>query len=291
MKLTLEEIEKFEESVDDEVWYKLYEKLDENLIKIKKAISPEIEIKLNFKNHRNLATIYTEKEEISINKKFIIAISYFLFEDSKNSNSSMFQEEFNESYFLIIEFIIGFVLLHELSHIVRNHNKIIKNDNNENIEELIEFIELDADKYGLEIQISMYFNIITKNGIEKHYYLIEKFFYSILYLHKFLIIVNDEKQHSIIKTRNKRLIYSLTTIIDIKRKNPEFIEVSIEELEKIKDQCIIKFLIINGNIFDFNENVLNEINKEVHNFFNFLRKYSKPLNENIMGSEYSDYVK
>lgn len=274
MKFTLDEIEEYEDSLDHKELEELYNRLEKSMVQIENCLLLKGKTKLNFKNYRNLTSIYTQNNEININKKFIIAIIYYLFQDSKDENSLMFkgllEERFNTTFLLIREFIIEFILFHELFHVKQNHNEIKENGNEQNINE---HIELDADRKAIQFLISKYFLIITKYGIKQYYYLIEKYIYAILCLHKFLIIIDDDKNNSSIMIRNIRLIFSLSTIIEIKNKHPEFIAISIDELIEIQENCLDKFLVKNGNIFKFDESSISEINKLAPSFFNFLRRY------------------
>jgi hypothetical protein len=274
LKLTLEEIEEYENTINDDHWEKLYDRLIKNFEQMKKFVLPDNPIKIIFKNNRNLTYACSDESNIKINKKLVSLISYYLFENSKDDYSLIFKdlngEKYNTTFLLIREFMVELVILHELFHIKRKHFEIVK-DNKENI-------EYDADKKSIEYLFSKYFLIINKYGIEENYYLIEKYIYAVLHLYKIFILLKDEENSYLNEEINYRLVYSLVLIIDIKRKQPTILNISIEDLQCILNKCIYEFFLKN-KCFTFDENLVDLINNSVPQFFNFLRKNDEKLND------------
>ena len=108
--------------------------------------------------------------------------------------------------------------------------------------------------------------------------MIEKYIYAVLHLYKIFILLKDEENSYLNEEINYRLVYSLVSIIDIKRKQPTILNISIEDLQYILNKCIYEFFIKNKD-FNFNKNLVDSINNSLPEFFNFLRNNNEKLND------------
>ncbi|MBU3014018.1 hypothetical protein KO488_04555 [Poseidonibacter lekithochrous] len=296
--VTLEELEKFENSLDVSYWRELYKSIRENFEIYKKIIREPKNIKLSLGYSKDITNIYYQKNEIKINKHFITYIVYYLYENSKRRDSLIFksvnEKLYNNTLNLMIGFIIEFIILHELFHAKGNH-LIIKNKFREkNIEfeeakkavdllfrnsfklcskkhSLIETnIELDADKKAIELLLEKYLRLSYKNDT-----LIEKYIYAILHLTNIFKYLGNNNDN--IKVRQ---VFLMASIVDLKRKIPSCTNISIEELENIKDICVIKFNYKYKDLYDFKYKDLELNHESVKEFFAFRREYHDDLNNN-----------
>ncbi|APW65298.1 hypothetical protein LPB137_05260 [Poseidonibacter parvus] len=296
--ITTEDLEKFESSLNSEFWRNLYKRTRENFEIYKKIIREPKDIKLTLRYSKDIKKVYYENNEIKISKFFIIYIVFYFIENYKKNDSLIF-ENIDEKMFwymleLMVDFIIEFVILHEFFHAKGNH-LIIKNKFREkNIEfeeakkafelmtrnsftlcskkhSLIETsIELDADKKAIELLLEKYLRLSYKNDT-----LIEKYIYAILHLTNIFKYLGNNNDN--IKVRQ---VFLMASIVDLKRKIPSCTNISIEELENIKDNCVIKFSNKYKDLNDFKYEDL-ELNQEsVKEFFAFRRENHDDLNNN-----------
>lgn len=279
-RVTLEKLEIFETSIKDEEWEKLYERIRKSFEIYLKNINFKQNIRLSFPNLRDISLLYCEGNEIKINKKFITYITYYLFEDSKKVDSLIFgdidnENVYNETLLLLRELMIEFVILHEFFHIKRNHLEIKGNITSSVVDMNIEF---DADKQTIEYLFSKYFFLINKYGIEKYHYLVEKFIYAILHLVNIVIYLENKEFNPPSTINEIRVVFLMASIIDLKRKNPNSLNISILELEKIKNNCVSKFFNVYSKLYDLNQETIEYVMDKVPCLFQFLRKNDKILN-------------
>lgn len=259
------------EELEDKEMIKLCEQLRRSFEQNRNAIFPEKSIKLKFANNRSLIPTYCEKNEVIVNKRFMNLLSVHLLEDSKNKNSlifkDMYREKYVETFLHIREFMLEFMILHELYHIKLDHSKILKQSN---CLEKRNNIEYNADLNAIKFIFSKYSLLIEKYGIEKYDYLIEKYFYSILYL--FNIVYLNNIISNFHDLSNKRVVFLLAKMVDLKREHPNLFYMTIDKLENIKEKCIYKFIFNNKNFFNVNVISKDQIASSLSSFFNFLKE-------------------
>lgn len=260
------------EELEDKEMIKLCERLTRSFEQFNKAIFFESKIKLIFVNNRTLSPSYCKKDEvIVVNKGFMTLVTLHLLEDSKNKDSLIFKDMDNDKYvetFLIIrEFMLEFMILHELFHIKHKHFQILQKLD---CSEIRNNLEYDADLDAIKFIFSKYSLLIEKYGIEKYDYLIEKYFYSILYL--FNIIYLNNIISNFHDLSNMRVVFLLAKMVDLKREYPNLFHMTIHKLENIKEKCIYEFIPNNKNFFNVNVISEDKIALSLFSFFNFLKE-------------------
>lgn len=214
-----------------------YEELYKKLIKDHKqfcnVIMKDKYIALAFPNLKDISSIYCEKDKIIINQKILKKISIYLTKDyySRSRTFKDITEDFREISFLMIqEFMIKFIIFHELSHIELGH--LETNYNND-------FMEFDADKKAINILAGMYLKIIDKMGANEYKYLIGKLITSLMHLFHFLINSRDDSRSYYI---HARVILITSAFLETKYIINDIINLPLDEIIEIKDDCIIEFV-------------------------------------------------
>ena len=270
MVIDYDEIELFTKQLDFEELNILYSRIEKSFKQFEKT-KINIEIKINIENLRNGPNAYVENDStIVIDKKLLDLVNYYLYKklfvDSLIFNN-LKEDLINDTYLLVREFMIEFIIYHELSHIWNNHSKIKKNNlQNEKL------LELDADRKAVNLLAGKYLKMINKHGLNKYRYLIETFIYSLLYLFHLLHFLDKNDSNNTHPKILDRIAIILPAFIEVKNKN--IIAISIEELSKSRDLCVKNFFIKYKDYYEIDEKKLLIYNQNlVKEYFCFVREH------------------
>lgn len=266
----------FEEELEDIEMIGLCKRLKESLQQFIKAFKREDKIKLIFVNRKDLLPSYCEENKtIVLNKEFMKFLTNYLFEDSKLFSSlifnSLYGDKYRDTFIFIRGFILEFIILHELFHIYYKHNKEVKQSDSFCEKSNIEH---EADLEAIKYAFAKYSNLIKKSGFVEYGYLIEKCFYAILYLFNLIslnnIIIGDS--HKLMYTR---IIFLFSKMLDLKREKPDLFNLTINEMEYIRDNCIYNFIFKNRDFFNTNLISIDGIDVDLSNFFKFRKERNR----------------
>lgn len=265
----LEEFENYD-NINDEDYKELCKTLIKDLKQYSRALMKDKDIILSFPNLRDISSIYCEQKKIVVNKKILKLVSAYLIKEfySNSLISKNIDENLKKSSLSIIrEFILQFIILHEFAHIELEHLKI-KLDK-EKIKYSSIFMEFDADKRAINFLAGKYLKIIDKKGVCDYSYLIEKLMLSLIYLFHFIIYsIESKKSHASHPKVLERVIVVLSAFVEPKYKIKDIINLSLDEIIKIRDKCLFEFYSTYGKKFQLTES-------KVLDAFKIVDKYSK----------------
>lgn len=223
-------------------------------------------IKLSFPNLRNIFDIYCEGNEVKVNKQLLLLVNACLTIEYNNCESIIFrdieEENKKDSFMLFREFVIEFMIFHEISHLKKEHFNIKESS--------LIFIELDADKFATDIIFKKYFTIINYCGVNKYSYLIEKFLYFLFEILYIFYNINGKSDFNFNVTILERIYTITTSCMVVKHQHKEVISMAFEEIDKIVETCIDNFINSNKEILKITKS---EAESLLESRIEFLAKY------------------